>query len=408
MYERLSKIYYKNASNYQVEYEKRINSYGTVKLPFKIKPHKGNNEFNCFYVNYLELDMLHEQIMKQSNQIQFIMKQKLPPIAIKQYIQAKLVEELMSTNEIEGVQSTRAEMTGAIEVSEQKPSKTKKRVRHLSLVNSYSKLLSDDNTEITSIEQIREIYDSLVKDEIKAKDQLDGEIFRKGPVDVVTSTEKIIHKGVYPERAIQNHLNDLIDYLNEHNSPMLYRIAITHYYFGYIHPFYDGNGRTSRYIASMYLKEELDPLTALTLSYSTNKLKKLYYDVFSESNNPLNQGELTYFCHAFFSIIHQAQEEIIEELLVRGEKIYQLYDLIEGINGIDSLCKSILFIVGQDYIFGLEGEGIAKSILITELELTKYKVDKCLKQLREQGLVINTKSNPVKITLSKQLSGQLD
>ncbi|MCC2391577.1 Fic family protein [Bacillus cereus group sp. Bc002] len=406
MYERLSKIYYKDSSDYQAEYEKRINSYGTVRLPFRIKPLKSSDEFECFYVNHMELDILHEQIIKQSNEIQFV-ADKLPPIAIRQYIQAKLVDELMSTNEIEGVQSTRAEMTDAMAVREKKATKTQKKVRHLSLVNSYFKLLSDKNSKITSLEQIKEIYDSLVKDEIKEEDQLDGEMFRRGPVDVVTSTQKVIHKGVYPEILIQNSLKDLIKYLNEYNAPMLYKIAVTHYYFGYIHPFYDGNGRTSRYIASMYLKEELDQLTALTLSYSTNKLKQYYYDIFNESNNHLNKGELTFFCQTFFSIVYQAQEDILEDLAERVEKIGQLHQLINELEELDSLCQDILFVIGQDYIFGLEGEGIEKSVLIKGLDVTKYKVDKSLKQLREQNLVINTKNNPVKVTLSSRLSDQL-
>ncbi|MGR5915152.1 hypothetical protein ACT7CW_10435 [Bacillus pacificus] len=127
MYERLSKIYYKDSSDYQAEYEKRINSYGTVRLPFRIKPLKSSDEFECFYVNHMELDILHEQIIKQSNEIQFV-ADKLPPIAIRQYIQAKLVDELMSTNEIEGVQSTRAEMTDAMAVREKKQQKLKKRL----------------------------------------------------------------------------------------------------------------------------------------------------------------------------------------------------------------------------------------------------------------------------------------
>lgn len=407
MYERLSKIYYKNSSSYQAEYEKRINGYGTVKLPFRIKPLKSSSEFECFYVNHMELDILHEQIIKQSNEIRFI-ADKLPPIAIRQYIQAKLVDELMSTNEIEGVQSTRAEMTDAMAVREKKAVKNPKKVRHLSLVNSYFKLLADENGKITSLEQIKGIYDSLVKDEIKEEDQLDGEMFRAGPVDVVTSTQKVIHKGIYPEMLIQNSLKDLINYLNAYNAPMLYKIAIAHYYFGYIHPFYDGNGRTSRYIASMYLKEELDQLTALTLSYSTNKLKQFYYDIFNESNNPLNQGELTFFCQTFFSIIYQAQEDILADLSERIEKIDQLHQLIKEIAELDVLCKDILFIIGQDYIFGIEGEGIAKSILIKGLDVTKYKIDKSLKQLREQELILNTKNNPVKVTLSNKLSDQLN
>ncbi|MFX3624398.1 MAG: hypothetical protein ACE3JP_10225 [Ectobacillus sp.] len=69
MYEPLSKLYYKDPSKYQLEYERRFNSYGTVKLPFHMKPYKSNQEFLCFYVNHSALDMLHDQVMKQSKVI---------------------------------------------------------------------------------------------------------------------------------------------------------------------------------------------------------------------------------------------------------------------------------------------------------------------------------------------------
>jgi hypothetical protein len=126
MYELLSKLYYKDQKTYLNEFEKRFNSYGTVKLPFHIKPYKSSEEFECFYVNHQELDLLHEQIMKQSKLIQSIVH-RLPPIAIQQYIQAKLIDELLSTNEIEGVHSTKEEMETVIEIIVRKES-SKKRI----------------------------------------------------------------------------------------------------------------------------------------------------------------------------------------------------------------------------------------------------------------------------------------
>ncbi|MFM1652273.1 Fic family protein [Brevibacillus sp. B_LB10_24] len=401
MYEYLSKLYYKDLNKYLLEYEKRIHSYGTVKLPFYIRPYKSNEEFACFYVNHAELDLLHDQIIKQSKMIQSIVN-NLPAIAVNQYIRAKLVDELLSTNEIEGVRSTKAEMETVMEIVVRKES-TKKNVRHLSLMNSYFSLLSETHPTLKNVEQVREIYNHLVEQELKKEDRLDGVLFRKQSVDVVTSTDKVVHRGVYPEQSINTHLMNMISYLNEHNSPMLYKIAISHYYFGYIHPFYDGNGRTSRYISSMYLLNELDRLTALTLSNSTNKLKHLYYDAFAECNNPQNKGELTVFCKVFFEIIHTAQNDILKDLSEKQKQMEQLVVWVQQLALRDEISESILFNIGQNDIFGIEGKGLTKKELIQITGKTEYVVRKTFESLKKQGYIEFLKRRPIEVTLNKSV-----
>lgn len=405
MYELLSKLYYKAPERYLAEWEKRVNSYGTVHLPLSIKPYKSNDEFSCFYVNHQQLDVLHEQLMKQSKQIQAIVH-RLPPIAIQQYIQTKLIDELLSTNEIEGIHSTRQEMETVIEIVVRKESSKKRNIRHLSLMNAYFGLLSGTIPTLATIEDVRTIYDRLVREEIKAEDALDGELFRKQPVDVVTTTGKIIHRGVYPEKAIQTKLQQLIRFLREHPSPMLYKIAISHYYFGYIHPFYDGNGRTARYISSMYLMHELDFLTALTLSYATNQRRQLYYDAFSEANHPHNRGELTFFCETFFHIIDRAQNEVLADLTEKEQKMAALYALMKKLNIGEETKKNIMFFLGQSYIFGIPGKGLTKKELLSLTGKTEYIVRKALDELHQAGWISFRKRKPMEITLSETLTNQ--
>ena len=52
------------------------------------------------------------------------------------------------------------------------------------------------------------------------------------------------------------------------NIEILIRISIFHYLIGYIHPFYNGNGRLSRFVSSYLLSRDLEPLLSYRLSYT--------------------------------------------------------------------------------------------------------------------------------------------
>lgn len=69
-------------------------------------------------------------------------------------------------------------------------------------------------------------------------------------------------------------LNKSLDFLtNENNVGPLVKIAVFHYLFGYAHPFYNGNGRTSRFISSYLLCNILNQSIALRISYTIKMIK---------------------------------------------------------------------------------------------------------------------------------------
>ena len=83
-------------------------------------------------------------------------------------------------------------------------------------------------------------------------------------------------------------LNTSLEILNSEEIPLLARVAIFHYLFEYVHPFYDGNGRTARFIVSYFLTTRFHKLIALRLSVIIKKRRKIYYDLFKERNILLN------------------------------------------------------------------------------------------------------------------------
>lgn len=79
-------------------------------------------------------------------------------------------------------------------------------------------------------------------------------------------------------------------------------------------PFYDGNGRTGRYLLALYLDESLSIPTALSLSRTIAENKHAYYAAFSSVENPLNHGEMTHFVYSMLELIRTAQSSMIEQL----------------------------------------------------------------------------------------------
>jgi Fic family protein len=114
---------------------------------------------------------------------------------------------------------------------------------------------------------------------------------RKLPGTSLTNdqTGKVIYTPPVGEDVIRNLLKNLEDYINiDDDIDPLIKMAVIHYQFESIHPFYDGNGRTGRIINVLYLvlKNLLDS-PILYLSGYIIKNKSEYYKLLQEvkSNN---------------------------------------------------------------------------------------------------------------------------
>ncbi len=110
---------------------------------------------------------------------------------------------------------------------------------------------------------------------------------RKLPGTTLTNTKtgKVIYTPPDNHASIVRLLKNLEDYMNiddDDVSPLI-KVAIQHYQFESIHPFYDGNGRTGRIINILYLilKRQLDqPILYLSKYIIENKAD--YYRLLQE------------------------------------------------------------------------------------------------------------------------------
>jgi Fic family protein len=206
-----------------------------------------------------------------------------------------------------------------------------------------------------------------------SKDKPDGNIFRKGPVFVTGRNGQIIHEGITPEEKIIDTMTKLLDFVNNHNSNPLIKIAVFHYMFGYIHPFYDGNGRLSRFISSYLLSQELERIVAYQLSKSIFSNTNGYYKMFKVTNDPINKGDLTYFIIRFLEIIEKSLIDLNEALIERKNKLDLFSKKIDLLAGEDDIKKQVMDMLLKNTLFGEEGLSVYELEELTDYGLTKIR-----------------------------------
>lgn len=382
-YKILSKIYYKDKNEYEELYLKRISGENTKVLDFKIHENKA---FYCLCQDIYDLSF---KIMETDKKVQ-VLKETLPGVALNQFANKCLIDEILLTNDIEGVYSTRKEIRIIVnESAEIGNSHTKKDKRFYGLVKKYL-MLGRKKLDLDTCMDIRKIYDELVLPEILLENphkKPDGRIFRKDLAEVTTSTQKVIHKGVYPEEKILDYMDSALGLLKDESIPSLIRISIFHYLFGYIHPFYDGNGRTSRFISSYLLSEQLDSIIGYRLSYTIKENISEYYEAFKICNDVKNKGDITPFIIAFLSIVNKALEKLYEALYDRKSLLDKK---IKAINAIelfsnDDMYKLCRYLV-EAALFSKEG--ISKKELSNLLDISETTLRKRLGIINQKGFLI--------------------
>ncbi len=201
-------------------------------------------------------------------------------------------------------------------------------------------------------------------------------------------TKKIIYTPPEGENIIRDKLKALEQLINtDDDIDHLVKLALIHYQFEAIHPFFDGNGRTGRIILLLYLKLcGLMDLPALYLSSYILKNKNEYY---LNLRNVTEKGDWESWILFILDMIEETAKNgrnrilKIEKLMKSmGEKIQKLLpkiyskDLVETLFRLPYTKRNFIESAGLgnkktsgSYLNSLEEKGFLKSIMVGKEKL---------------------------------------
>ena len=165
-------------------------------------------------------------------------------------------QEIKANNTVEGYNDSVSFIKKVIENASEEQN-IEKRNRIINLYNGYQYILKgQDITE----ENVLKLYKILSKDLLEEYDLSHmGEKYRKAPVYILKSgrIDDSMDEGI-PYEKIEEYMDSYFEFIDtfkvdDSQTEEFIKSQIMHFYFVYIHPFFDINGRSSRTIAMWYL-----------------------------------------------------------------------------------------------------------------------------------------------------------
>lgn len=221
----------------------------------------------------------------------------------------------------------------------------------------------------------------------------------KNEQNYIQSYNKIIYTPPPPEQT-NFLLNEFITWFNktteeEKVSPII-AAAICHFWFVWIHPFKDGNGRVSRLLTTfLLLKRSSEGIRYFALSDYYNQHKDEYYDALEETNkcNPIipsmnYSGDLTTWINFF-----------IRSYLNQMQSIRKVTNRILQLNiRVDHLRKGGLIAESHNKVltFLSTREKASYKELTKYLKVSNQRVEQILKPLRKAQILTEEKIGSVK------------
>ena len=231
--------------------------------------------------------------------------------------QDAVVDEAVYSSVIEGAFTSRKQAVDFIRQNKQPRNKSEQMVK-----NNYDALtyvlehLEDEISEETIL-QIAQIVTRSAA-EVQVTGYRDGAVY-------VTGREGVVYTPPQAD-AVPEMMRSLVTFIQKSELHPLLKACIAHFYFVYIHPFGDGNGRTARALSYMMLLQfGYDFFRYFSISGIVAEERGKYYR--SMRNVEDSDGDMTYFIDAYSGMLARTVEQMENHLkyhVIAGQKLKEL------------------------------------------------------------------------------------
>jgi len=233
-----------------------------------------------------------------------------------------LVDEAFYSSVIEGAFSTKKRSKEMIMKKEIPANKSEQMIfnNHEALVFTLENIHKPITEDI-----LLAIYRIVTKNTLDNEDQV-----RKYRNDAVFVYDPNMAEPIYegPDHQNVQALMDLLFVFINRDDDLhpIIKSAIIHFYFVYVHPFFDGNGRTARCLAYMYLLQKgYNAFKFFSISSVVKEERSKYYKVIKDVED--NESDITYFLKFYNEMILKSVDNILISLMKELRKTIILSEI---------------------------------------------------------------------------------
>lgn len=236
---------------------------------------------------------------------------------IKKKVMAEaLMDEAFQSSLIEGAHTTKKKTKKMIEENIKPKNKSEKMVLNNFVALKY--VMENKNRPMTE-KTVLDIYKIVTRNTLDEDDKVDK--YRIDQNEVLNQMNEVIYTPPLAEN-VQWMMDDLLKFLYEDSKELhpVLKAIIFHYYFVYIHPFHDGNGRTARALTYMYLLQKgYSFFKYFSISSMIVEERGNYYK--SIKNSEDSDSDTTFFSLFYGDMISKSIDKVTFDFFKQYSKI---------------------------------------------------------------------------------------
>lgn len=288
--------------------------------PLTLMDEKGRN---FWYVNTKPLQAKLHQIDSRGKDSLY---SYIKPEIESELVFDSILEEAWASNIIEGAFTTHKRAKELV-----RRNLTPKDKNELMMKNNHQAMtfIIENLESDFSIDFILNLHHIITQDTLE--DQEYAGKFRDDDVFIRDKTNTVIFKPMTAEK-IEESFKNLVTWVNTQSDEdfihPIVKASIIHFFFVYVHPFFDGNGRTARALFYFYLlKNRYDFFKYFSISALIAKQKEKYYKAIKEVEDYDN--DLTYFLIYSADVVMKSIDEILDKIAKKytSDRISKSLDL---------------------------------------------------------------------------------